>query len=50
MRRFIQGVVKILVEDYRRRSARAREDNIYIKEYYPKTIGNKIRSRDYVNR
>lgn len=37
--RFLRDIIK----DERRRSERLREGNLYINEYYPKTIGNKIR-------
>jgi hypothetical protein len=38
-------LLKDIIKDERRRSERLRERNLYIREYYPKTIGNQIRRR-----
>lgn len=41
--RSVYKVLKDIINTERRRSERLREGNLYINEYYPKTIGNKIR-------
>lgn len=43
--RSVYKLLKDIIRNERRRSERLREGNLYIKEYYPKTIGNQIRRR-----